>query len=402
MKLSIGPGAFVAAAFIGPGTVTACTLAGANFGYALIWTLVFATGATIILQDMASRLGVGARLGLGEALVHPSNGPVLKWTAIVLGLSALVVGNAAYEGGNIVGGVLGLEAMLPGGEAKRPFLIVAIGAGAAVILLLGKYKLMERLLVGLVLLMSLAFAGAIFVVRPDLTAMLAGLKPRIPEGGLLTSIALIGTTIVPYNLFLHASTARERWQVATPETIASARADTRISIGLGGLISIFILSTAAATLFGQDVIINSAGDMALSIEPAYGALAKILVSLGLFAAGLSSAITAPLATAYALTELTGKRRDSKMFNITAIGILLFGLAVALSGLKPIQIIFIAQIANGLLLPIISIFLLVTMNRRTLLGDYVNSPLQNVLGGAVVLICLAIGSRFILRAIGVWP
>ena len=402
MKISIGPGAFVAAAFVGPGTVTACTLAGANFGYALIWTLVFATVATIILQDMASRLGVGARLGLGEALVHPSNGPILKWTAIILGFSALVIGNAAYEGGNIIGGVLGLETLVPNGQAIRPVFILAMGVGAAMVLLLGKYKLMERLLIGLVILMSLAFAGAIFVVQPDLAAIVSGLAPKIPDGGLLTSIALIGTTIVPYNLFLHASTARERWQETTPETVAAAKTDTRVSIGLGGLISILILSTAAATLFGEGITINNAADMAQSIEPAYGPLAAILISLGLFAAGMSSAITAPLATAYALTELTGAKRGGYLFKLTALGILIFGIGVALSGLRPIQIIFIAQVANGLLLPIVSIFLLITMNRRSLLGGYVNSPVQNVLGGLVVLACVGFGLRYILRALGVWP
>jgi len=81
MKLSIGPGVLVAAAFIGPGTVTACTLAGANFGFALVWALVFATIATIILQDMAARLGAGAPLGLGEALMQGASIPVLNWAA---------------------------------------------------------------------------------------------------------------------------------------------------------------------------------------------------------------------------------------------------------------------------------------------------------------------------------
>ena len=110
MKLSIGPGVLVAAAFIGPGTVTACTLAGANFGFALVWALVFATIATIILQDMAARLGAGAQLGLGEALMQGASIPVIKWAAGGLVFAALLIGNSAYEGGNLAGGALGAAA----------------------------------------------------------------------------------------------------------------------------------------------------------------------------------------------------------------------------------------------------------------------------------------------------
>ena len=107
MKLPFGPGALVAAAFIGPGTVTACTLAGANFGYALIWALVFATVATVVLQDMSARLGIAGGMGLGEALVAPGTPAALKWLSIVLVLAALALGNAAYEAGNLSGGALG-------------------------------------------------------------------------------------------------------------------------------------------------------------------------------------------------------------------------------------------------------------------------------------------------------
>ena len=95
MKLQIGPGALVAAASIGPGTVTACTLAGANFGCVLVWALVFATVATVILQDMAARLGAGAQLGLGEALLQSAGNGVLKWITIILILAALAIGNGA-------------------------------------------------------------------------------------------------------------------------------------------------------------------------------------------------------------------------------------------------------------------------------------------------------------------
>jgi len=402
MKLPIGPGALVAAAFIGPGTVTACTLAGANFGFALVWALVFATLATIILQDMAARLGVMGRAGLGEALVSGTGNIFLKWGAAGLVLAALALGNAAYEAGNLSGGALGLEAIVGEGIETRRIIVLALASMAGAVLVFGRYQLIQRLLVALVIVMSLAFAGSAILVRPDIGAMLYGLVPRVPEGGLLTSIALIGTTIVPYNLFLHAASAREHWPDATPQALAEAQADTRVSVGLGGLISILILTTAASSLFANGQQVLSAADMAGAIAPTYGEAARYLVGIGLFAAGLTSSITAPLATAYALSEIAGKPRSGKLFKSVAFAILLIGTAVALIGYKPISIILVAQVANGILLPVVAIFLLVAMNRRSLLGDRVNGPIANLLGGGVILITLGLGLRLVLRAFGVWP
>lgn len=395
MKLTLGPGALVAAAFIGPGTVTACTVAGANFGFALVWALVFATLATIILQDMSARLGVVGRTGLGEAMVSGTGNRFLKWTAALLVLAALVVGNAAYEAGNIAGGALGLEAILGGASenyGKVYLALIGIIAGGA--LLHGKYKTLERVLITLVLLMSAAFAASFVLVRPDIPALLGGLKPSIPADGWLNAIALIGTTIVPYNLFLHAAAARDRWQQGAAD-LAAAKSDTRLSIGLGGLVSIFILATAASTLFANAIEVSNAGDMALALEPLAGAQAKYLVGIGLFAAGLTSAITAPMATAYAVTEILPQRfaiRRAMIFRLVALTILAIGLMVSFLGLRPVEVILFAQVANGLLLPIVAGFLLLAMNRRDLLGTHVNGLRANLIGGGVVAIVLYLGGR----------
>ncbi|MEO0449191.1 MAG: Nramp family divalent metal transporter [Pseudomonadota bacterium] len=400
MKLNLGPGVLVAAAFIGPGTVTACTLAGANFGFALIWALVFATVSTIILQDMAARLGVGARLGLGEALIESARGPLSKWLIGGLVFVALVIGNCAYEGGNIAGGALGLDAVLAEASPGQNWLVLTMALFAGAAILLGRYETLERILIGLVLIMSLAFVLSALVTRPDLGALLSGLIPQIPEAGLLTAIALIGTTIVPYNLFLHAAIARTKWLEATQ--LRAARRDSAFSIGLGGLVSILILSTAASSLFQSELDISNAADMAIAVEPAFGAAARYLVGIGLFAAGLTSAITAPVATAYALSELLGKSDDTHawVFRGTALFVIIVGATVSLLGIRPVSMILIAQYANGLLLPIIATFLLLVMNRKDVLGEHVNSVTANMLGGAIVLITFGLGLRSILRAAGV--
>ncbi|MEM7661182.1 MAG: Nramp family divalent metal transporter [Pseudomonadota bacterium] len=405
MKLSIGPGALVAAAFIGPGTVTACTLAGANFGFALVWTLIFATVATMILQGMAARLGVAGRMGLGDAMMQTAERPAFKYAAGGLVLAAIFVGNSAYEAGNLAGAALGLDAIFGAQESWSAYghtLVIAVIA--AVALGVGQYRLLERLLIGLVLVMSFAFLASFLLVRPSISSLIAGLVPSIPNGGLLTAIALIGTTIVPYNLFLHAAASQRRWTEATQEAVAEARADTRLSIGLGGLISLLILSTAAATLFAAGIEVTSAAEMATALEPIAGTAATYVIGVGLAAAGLTSAITAPMATGYAVSEILGRSSDDRgtVFRAVALFVLAVGLAAALSGIRPTELILFAQAANGLLLPIIAIVLLITMNREDLLGQHVNTKTDNLLGGFVVAVCLLLGARLLLRTAGLWP
>lgn len=398
---AIGPGALTAAAFIGPGTVTTATLAGAGYGYALVWALVFATVAAVILQETAARLGVVGRRGLGEAIMDRfAETPVLKWMCGALIVAALFIGNAAYEGGNIAGAALGVEAAFPD-TAPRGWVAGAIATLAGSILVFGGYRIIEKVLIGAVLAMTFAFATALIIIGPDWLAMLKGaVVPSIPLGAFPIVLGLIGTTIVPYNLFLHAAAARKRWNNA--DGLSEARFDARLSIGVGGVVSILVLSTAAASLFGAGVTIAGAADMARQLEPAFGASATHLLAVGLFAAGLSSAITAPLATGFAAAELFGFESDPKDIRFRAVAgtILVIGAIVAITGAKPIEIILFAQIANGVLLPVVAVFLLYAANNKALLGRHANGFLANAAGLIVTLVAAMLGLRGVLRALGV--
>lgn len=397
---SVGPGALVAAAFIGPGTVTACTLAGANFGYALLWALVFATLATIVLQEMSARLGVVTQRGLGETLALILENSLWKWPLVALIGVALYLGNAAYEAGNLSGAALGIQAVAGEGDSVFKLSVGAISILAAALLLAGSYKHIEKVLIGLVLLMAAAFVATFVIVGPDLLALGQGLVlPSIPDGSLFTIIALIGTTVVPYNLFLHASAAKTKW--VGEENLAAARADTGLAIGLGGIITILIVATAASSMFAAGLTVSGAGDMARQFEPLFGPFSAYLLGVGLFAAGLSSSITAPLATAYAMTEVLGLKggQKSRAFRLIALSVILVGAGLSLTGVRPITIILSAQFANGLLLPIIASFLLFAMNKKELLGRYANGLTANILGGLVLLVTAGLGLRLVLRAIG---
>ena len=395
-----GPGMMVSAAFIGPGTVTACTLAGANFGFALLWALLFATVTTIILQSFAVRIALVTQLGLAEAMLKTIASPIVRALAALLLISALVLGNAAYEAGNMSGAALGLEA-INGGPLRFGIapVIITIAVFASAMLIFTKPKWIENILIALVLLMSAAFLMTFLLIKPDLSAVLRGFVPMIPDGGLMTAIALIGTTIVPYNLFLHAASVRERWDA---EHMQEAELDTTISIGIGGLISMTILATAAASLFGSNETIENAVDMARQLTPLFGSMATFTLGAGLFAAGLTSAITAPLATGYIVQEIFKSSRSRKPFQIGALIVIISGTVAALSGYQPVELIFIAQIANGLLLPIVALFLLKLANDKNLLGQHANGLKANILGAAILLVTSGLGFRLIARALGFWP
>lgn len=388
-RFSIGPASLVAAAFIGPGTVTTCTLAGAHFGYALLWALLFSIVACMLLQEMSARLGLVTQRGLGEVLNNQFQNPVYKTLVFTLVTVAIFIGNGAYEGGNISGAALGLEAMLPAVNLPWPIVIVAV---AFAVLIQGSYRIFERALISLVLLMSVAFVSTFLLTKPDWLALFQGMKPQVPEGAWLTIVALVGTTVVPYNLFLHASAVKSKWH--NTEDLSRVRQDTVISIGIGGLISLAIVATAATAFFGQQVSIQSAADMSVQLQPLLGSWASVFIALGLFAAGISSAITAPLAAAYAVSGMLGWPTDGKHIKFKAIWMLVLfsGLLLSLSGYQPITIIWFAQIANGLLLPLLAAFLLYVMNKSDLLGRYKNSWLHNLLGVVVILVAVLLGGK----------
>ena len=391
MFKKIGPGVLVAAAFIGPGTITACTLAGVQFGYALIWAMLISIVATIVLQEMSARLGVVTQKGLADVIKSELKSKWLRYAAIAIILSAIVIGNAAYEAGNIGGATLGLEALF--GKSYSHIYAWVIGICAFVLLYIGNYKFLEKALVSLVMAMSLSFLLTALITRPNLSELLEGLLiPSVPKGGLLTIIALVGTTVVPYNLFLHASLVGEKWKSASD--LKDARRDTIMAIGLGGLVSMSII-VAAASIQGDQV--TDVMGLAKGLEPLYGNNARYFMGIGLFAAGITSAITAPLAAAYVVNSCFGWQASLKDYRFRAIWmVILFLGVISLSfGITPIQIIKFAQIANGILLPIIAVFLLWVVNQTNVLGSFKNNRFQNILGFAILALSIFLGIKGIL-------
>ena len=332
---NIGPGPLVAAAFVGPGTVTVCTLAGVGFGYSLLWAITLSVIATLVLQEMSARLGIISQKGLSESIRSEIKNSTVRVLAIILIISAVVIGNAAYEAGNISGGVLGLETIfnvstLTVGTFNINVFSIIIGIVAFCLLYIGNYKILERVLVSLVILMSLAFLFTAIMVKPNMFQLLkSAFVPSLPKESILTIIALIGTTVVPYNLFLHASLVKEKW--TEKSDLKHARKDTFIAIIFGGIISMCIIVVGAAI---NTTNITNGADLAKGLEPLFGSASKYVLAVGLFSAGITSAITAPLAAAYVVNGCLGWHANmkSKRFRAVWISVLCLGVLFSTLGL----------------------------------------------------------------------
>ena len=398
MFRKIGPGILVAAAFIGPGTLTVCTIAGVRFGHAILWALTLSTIATIVLQGMAGRVGLVTQEGLAGVVKRALKHPWIRNTVIFLILGAILVGNAAYEAGNIGGATLGVEQLVDSQSVVKwsPFFI---GILAFILLWFGTYKVLEKVFMGLVAIMGLCFVVCAILVKPSIWSILKGaLVPQFTEGSVLTVIALVGTTVVPYNLFLHASLVKQKWK--STSDLNTVKWDTIISIALGGLVSMAILITAAAIPIQE---VTSASDMAKGLEPLFGTAATLMISIGLLAAGITSAITAPLAAAFVANSCFGWNAEMSdwRFKLVWSSVLLFGVFFLFFDIKPIEVIQFAQVANGILLPVMAILLLWLVNQKSIMGEFRNTLVQNIFGVAIVGFTIFLGVKSIFKVIGLF-
>ena len=390
----VGPGVLIAAAFIGPGTVTLCTIAGASYGYSLLWALLLSIIATIVLQEMALRIGLITNKGLAEVIRVSIKNKFINRLLILLILCSILIGNAAYEAGNITGASLGIIAII--GRETLNYIPLLIGFIAFIILYIGDYKVLERSLIFLVIIMSVSFMITAIMTKPDLFSLLDGLfMPKINSESLLVVLGLIGTTVVPYNLFLHSSLVKEKWNDISK--LKTARIESFISIIIGGIVSMAIIITAASV---SNDNVKSVMDLAKGLEPLYGKFAIYFLGIGLFASGITSSITAPLAAAYVAKSCFGWSGSLKSFNFRIVWffVLLIGVIVSLLKLNPIEVIKFAQFSNSLLLPIVAILLFWMINNKTIFKNSYSYKLQNILVIVIILISIILGAKGVISLI----
>ncbi|RIP36108.1 divalent metal cation transporter [Staphylococcus gallinarum] len=391
---SIGPGMIITASFIGPGTVTTMTQGGAGFGYSLLWAVVFSIVATIVLQEMIIRLSLVTREGLGEAIQDLFANKIGKLIIVWFTLIAVTLGCAAYISGDLIGTSLGAAYLL---HLPENMVAPIIGIIILLIGLFGNYRFLEKVMIFLMVIMGIIFITTMIVIKPDVMGILKGIfVPTIPNGSIITIIALIGTTVVPYNFFIHSTAVHERFKDI--KSLKFARWDTIISISIGGIISAAILIAAATLIKGKEVtsIIQLAGPL----EPVLGDVAPFAISIGLFAAGLSSAIASPTGAAATISSLLGWQggMESKKYKLVFTCIIIIGIITSALGFEPLQVLLVAQALNGIILPTVAVLIFIVINKKNLMGNYVNTVWLNIIGGIVVIVVIFLGAYSLIDAI----
>ena len=391
MTIKLGPGAMVAAAFIGPGTLTTATVAGASSGMTLAWSLIFALIATVVLQELAMRSSLVTQQDLA-ALARKFGGPLWgRWLLAPLIVLAIGVGNTAYQSGNLTGAAIGLTTFLPDRFAS---IILFLSAISSALIFSNRYRWLERSLVALVVLMAILFLGLAVALLPSLLALPPErLTPRFNHSDNLLVLAMIGTTIVPYNLFLHATAARRRWE-NTPlhAALREARWESFIAITIGAVITLAIMSVATVLLETPSDL-SPLNALIYQVEQRLPGVGGALVATGLFAAGCSSALAAPIAAGWAVCGALGLSTDETRpaFKFVALMVLAIGAGLALLASRPQALIVTAQAANAMLLPIVAIILLLIANSKLVPDPWKNSKLLNLLASAIIALVIALAS-----------
>lgn len=382
----------IAAAFIGPGTVTAAASAGAGVGAALLWAILFSGIATFTLQEFAGRLAIGTGDDLASVLRRRYPDGFARVATLLLVGGAILLGCAAYEAGNILGGAAGAMLAI---DLPKSAVTLVLALAAALLLLAGSPQGVARLMAVFVGLMGAGFLAVAISLAPAIGPLVAGLVPTPgfadDPAALLGVLALVGTTVVPYNFFLGAALARG-------QGLGEMRFGLAISVGIGVLITaaILVVGTALAGEFSFEALGDTLADR-------LGGWARTGFGIGLLAAGISSAVTAPLAAALTARGLFASAEDQRWqaggwrFRAVWGAVLLIGLCFGLADIRPTPAILAAQAFNGALLPLVALFLLAAMNDEALLSDAANGPLANGFGLLVVGVATMLGLTAIARA-----
>jgi Mn2+/Fe2+ NRAMP family transporter len=395
----LGPGIITANVDNDAGGIATYSIAGAHFGYSLLWTLVPITIALIVVQEMSARLGAITGKGLGE-LIRENYG--LRATFYLL--VALLVTDI----GNTVAEFAGWAAALEIFGIPR-FVSVPIGAFVVWwIVVKGNYKSVEKVFLIACTIYLTYILSALFAKPVWKDVLKQTFEPRIESSAawILMIIGLVGTTIAPWmQFYLQASIVEKR---IGPEEYKLSRWDVIVGCLFAAVVAFFIVVACGATLFPKGIRIEGAEQAAIALEPLAGKWAKTLFAFGLANASLFAASILPLATAYSICEGLGFEAgvsktwsEAPQFNTLYTSMIVIGAGVILiPGVPLFPVLFLSQVLNGLLLPFVLVFMCLLINRKDLMGEHVNGRVWNWVAWGTCLVMIAL--TLVLVITSIWP
>jgi Mn2+/Fe2+ NRAMP family transporter len=380
----LGPGIITGSVDNDAGGITTYSVAGATYGYGLIWTLIPSLVVLLVIQEMNARMGIVTGKGLSDLIRE--NAGIKVTFFIFIGLVLSNIGNTTTEFAGVAGSmeIFGISKYIsvPIAAAMVWFLVVK-----------GTYQIAERIF--LIFSVSLlTYVVSALIAKPEWSAIRSAIiRPKMEMNGqsLAMVIALVGTTIAPWMQFYMQSSVIEKG--LQMKNYKYTLIDIVVGCVITVVVAFFIMVACGSTLYPEGIRINEAKDAAFALKPLAGEIASQVFAFGLFVASVFSATILPLATAFYVSEAFGfeagidkKWDEAKEFYILYTGILvLSALIILIPGAPLIQISIWSQVINGILLPVVLVSMIVLINNRKIMGNYVNKPVQNFIGWSAVII-----------------
>ncbi len=383
---SLGPGIIIASVVLGPGSITVASKIGSEQGFAFLWVILFSAIFMVVYTSMSVRFGIASNNSILQAIAENYG----RWVSVLIGL-AVFLSISSFQFGNNLGVGIAMEGITGIKGAVWPFVFT----GLAIILLFwakNLYKLLEKLMMILVLIMIFAFFFNLILVKPDFSKIAYGFVPhKISLNNIEIIAALIGTTfVVPGALYQSYLVSKKGWKT---EDVKKSLVDSYSGVFVLSLISILIVITSASALYPKGIVVNSAADMAMQLELLFGKFSKIIFSIGLCSAAFSSLMVnsviggGMLADGFGL----GSSMDQKMPKIFTTVVLILGMLIAVffKG-NIIYALILAQASSILAVPLIAVGMLLILNNKKVMGKLKNKLFQNIIAVAgLIVICVMV-------------
>ena len=386
----VGPGLITAMVDNDAGGITTYSVAGADFGYSLLWVLIPITFVLILVQEMCARLGVVSGKGLSD-LIRESYGVKITFYLLL----GLLMANFA----TIIAEFAGVAGSLEIFNIPRFIGVPVCALLVWWVVFKGNYKSIEKVsLIAAVVYVAYIISGVL--AKPDWANVVhETIRPvvQFSKPYLLILIGLIGTTITPWMQFYLQSSIVEKG--VKVENYRYAKWDVGIGAVVTDIVAFFIVIASAATLFAHGISIGTASDAAVALEPFAGRFAEMLFAVGLLNASLLGAMIVPISTSYSICEGLGFEsgvnktfREAPWFNGIFTALIFFGAIPAIFPHTPlIKVMLIAQVINGILLAPVLIFIVLLVNKKWLMGEFVNKKWYNVVTWGTVIILVGLSA-----------
>lgn len=382
---NIGPGIITAALVFGPGSLTINTKLGAGFGFQLLWAIPLSILFMIIYTAMSARIG----LVLEQSFIQEIRTRYGRFLSLVIGLGVFLI-TASFQAGNAIGAGVAFGELFH--TSTTPWVIFFSALAISLLFFRSFYKILEKVMIFLVLLMCAAFLLTVIISRPNLGAILMGLIPTLPQGAEYLTVALMASSFAVAGAFYQSYLVREKnWK---REEVAEVVGESRNGIMILGFLSMLVMICAGAVLYEQQKAANTPADLGLALEPLFGSFTSSVFMVGFFAASFSSLLGNATIGGSILADTFsfGHQLNRLPARLMIVLVIVLGATVAITfGRLPLELIVLASGVTAIVAPAAALSILLFARSEKIMGNLKNSGLVNILGavGLVVLLVLIV-------------